>query len=200
MRGYPHTNAVVWGQMPTTRSQRKHGGLWHIETLPAATCQHIGSHAGQAAVLWMAGVLYIFKYIYIHTHIHVYVKMLKKQNFKNKNLKIIPSYLGGWDWEDHGSRSKKKKRKSLQDPISTAKRVGLVVHPCHPSYSRKHKIRGSWFQAGLGKKQDLISKIITAKRTGSSGNTPAWQAWSPEFKPTITKKMAWHGASNLSWS
>jgi hypothetical protein len=33
--------------------------------------------------------------------------------------------------------------------------------PCHPTSGRKHKI------GGLGKKQDLISKISRAKRAGS---------------------------------
>jgi hypothetical protein len=34
-------------------------------------------------------------------------------------------------------------QKNSQDPISTNKNLGVVVHACHPSYSRKPKIR-SW--------------------------------------------------------
>jgi hypothetical protein len=33
-------------------------------------------------------------------------------------------------------------KKSLQDPISMEKKLGMVAHTCHSSYSRKHKIGG----------------------------------------------------------
>jgi hypothetical protein len=38
-----------------------------------------------------------------------------------------PRYLGVRDWEDWGSRVWVQ---SLQDPISTNKRLGMVVHSC----------------------------------------------------------------------
>jgi hypothetical protein len=41
----------------------------------------------------------------------------------------------------------------------------VVVCTCYPSDSGKHKTGGSIVQAGLGKKQDPISKITRAKRT-----------------------------------
>jgi hypothetical protein len=40
--------------------------------------------------------------------------------------------------------------------------LGAVVHACHPSYSRKPKMRIS-VQVGLSKKQDFISKTTRAK-------------------------------------
>jgi hypothetical protein len=42
-----------------------------------------------------------------------------------------PSYQGGGDQEDHGSRP--AWAKSSQDPISTNKKWGIVMHACHPS-------------------------------------------------------------------
>jgi hypothetical protein len=43
-----------------------------------------------------------------------------------------PSYLGGRDWEDHSLRS--AWAKSSPDPISTNKKLGVVVHACHSNY------------------------------------------------------------------
>jgi hypothetical protein len=33
------------------------------------------------------------------------------------------------------------KQKNLQDLISTEKKLGVVVHTCHPSNGGKHKIK-----------------------------------------------------------
>jgi hypothetical protein len=56
--------------------------------------------------------------------------------------------------------------KEVPETPTQWKKLGMGVHACHPSYSGKHKIGGSSVQANLGKKQDPISKITRAKRTG----------------------------------
>jgi hypothetical protein len=46
-------------------------------------------------------------------------------------------------------------------PHLNRKKLGVVVHICHPSNCRKPKTRPVW-----GKKEDPISKITRAKRAG----------------------------------
>jgi hypothetical protein len=48
-----------------------------------------------------------------------------------------PSYLGGWHQKDSHCRT--AQAKSSQDPISTNKKLGMVVNACHPSHSGKLK-------------------------------------------------------------
>jgi hypothetical protein len=52
--------------------------------------------------------------------------------------------------------------KSSRDPISMEKKVGVVTGACHPCDIKKP----SFVQYSLGKKQDPIFKITTAKRAG----------------------------------
>jgi hypothetical protein len=46
------------------------------------------------------------------------------------------------------------------------KKVGVVVHTCHPSNDRKCKIGGSELRLAWAKKQNPICKISRAKRAG----------------------------------
>jgi hypothetical protein len=51
-----------------------------------------------------------------------------------------PSYSGGGERKEWGLRPGWPK--SLQDPVSTNKNLGVGVHACHPSYGRQHKQEG----------------------------------------------------------
>jgi hypothetical protein len=70
-----------------------------------------------------------------------------------------PSYLGGWDQEDHRLRSTQEK--SFQYLISTEKKLGMVALTCHLNVSRIHNMR----IMVQSEKQDPTSKITRAKRT-----------------------------------
>jgi hypothetical protein len=48
-----------------------------------------------------------------------------------------PSYLGGSDWEDEGSRPTLAKK--FKSPPSQQKNLGVVAYTCHPSYCKKYK-------------------------------------------------------------
>jgi hypothetical protein len=58
-----------------------------------------------------------------------------------------PSYLGGWDQEDHGSKASLGK-KSLQDPISTKKSWVWWHEPITPAMAGSLKQDGSPGQPG----------------------------------------------------
>jgi hypothetical protein len=76
-----------------------------------------------------------------------------------------PSYLGDYDWKDHGLRPalKEKFRRSHLN----AKKMGMVVHPYHPSNGRKHKIGESQSRPTWVKSNILSSKQTKHKRTQS---------------------------------
>jgi hypothetical protein len=71
-----------------------------------------------------------------------------------------PNYLGGLDWEDHGS--KPAWANSSLAPISTS---GCCI-PVILSYTWRPRSGGSKFQVSLGKKRDPISKITRTKGDG----------------------------------
>jgi hypothetical protein len=60
------------------------------------------------------------------------------------------------------------------------KKMGLMVCAYYPSDGRKPKIGGLWFQTCLGKKQDSISKITRAKRTGGVAQAVEYLPYSVE--------------------
>jgi hypothetical protein len=62
-------------------------------------------------------------------------------------LHCNPSYSGGGDWEDGGS--KPVQTKSLQGTPSQPIKASMVVHTCHPSETRNIK-RRTMVQPGLG--------------------------------------------------
>jgi hypothetical protein len=49
-------------------------------------------------------------------------------------------------------------QRSLQDPISVEKQLGVVVHTCYPSYSRKQKIGGSQPRPAWAKAKPYLQK------------------------------------------
>jgi hypothetical protein len=51
-----------------------------------------------------------------------------------------------------------KPNKDLQDPISTEKKLGVVVCACHPSDSEKNKIGRLWSRSAWGKSETLSPK------------------------------------------
>jgi hypothetical protein len=57
-------------------------------------------------------------------------------------------------------------RQEVHETPSHPKKLGMVVHACHPSYCGKHIRGGLLFQTGQDKKQELTSKITRAKMTG----------------------------------
>jgi hypothetical protein len=73
----------------------------------------------------------------------------------------IPSYVGDWDWEDHGS--KPAMVKSLR-PHLNKKKLAVGGHACQSSDGGKCKI--GFCSAAWEKKQDPISKITRAKKAG----------------------------------
>jgi hypothetical protein len=58
---------------------------------------------------------------------------------------------GGWQFQA------KLEQNSSQDPISEKKKLGMVVHACHPSYRGKGKIglwpRLAWAKSKIKKKE-----------------------------------------------
>jgi hypothetical protein len=76
---------------------------------------------------------------------------------------ILPSYSGGRDQENCGSKA--TRTKSKQDPIST-NMPGKVVHTCDPSYV-VGKSRRAMVQASLRKTTRLYQKITKAKGLGT---------------------------------
>jgi hypothetical protein len=58
-----------------------------------------------------------------------------------------PSYSEGRDGE-HDS-PKPAQAKSSQDPISTNKNMGMVVHACHPNYTGSVNRGESWSSLGI---------------------------------------------------
>jgi hypothetical protein len=64
-----------------------------------------------------------------------------------------PSYIGGYDWEDHSSRQKKVSRPHLK-----GKMLGMVAGACHPSNSGKCKIGGLWSRSTWAKCETLPPK------------------------------------------
>jgi hypothetical protein len=69
-----------------------------------------------------------------------------------------PSYVGDSNQEDHGSRPAWAKK--FAGSHLNRKKLGVMEHVCHPSYTGRYKIGWSQF------KQDPNSKIIRAKRAG----------------------------------
>jgi hypothetical protein len=53
-------------------------------------------------------------------------------------------------WEDVIMVPGQHRQKSLEDPISVEKNLGMVVCTCHPCYSRKPESKRIAVQAGLG--------------------------------------------------
>jgi hypothetical protein len=49
-------------------------------------------------------------------------------------------------------------KKSLCDPISTRKKLGIMVLTCHPSVGGNLKIGGSWFKPAWVKSETLSPK------------------------------------------
>jgi hypothetical protein len=48
----------------------------------------------------------------------------------------VVSYSGGGDQEDNGLRIVQAK---IWETLAQRKKLGVVVHSCHPSYIEKHK-------------------------------------------------------------
>jgi hypothetical protein len=86
---------------------------------------------------------------------------LELQFIKIETLNMVaqacnPSFMGGGDWEDHGSRPSQEKK--FMRPPSSKPMAGQVVRTCHPSYAGmpgqpRHRARP-------------ISKVTNAKRAG----------------------------------
>jgi hypothetical protein len=81
-----------------------------------------------------------------------------------------PSYSGGRDLEDHSWRT--AQAKSSQDPISSNKKLGIVVHACHSSYSGNGN-RRLVVQAGLDQNTRVCLKIMKAEEAGCMGQVVA---------------------------
>jgi hypothetical protein len=98
------------------------------------------------------------------------------------------SYLGGWDWVGHGSRTVlTKKPKKLLRPISTEKSLvwwGVPVIPARvESINRMIAVQGDPRQKVRPYLQNNQSKKV--RRYGWSGRTPASEAWCWKFKTPV---------------
>jgi hypothetical protein len=75
---------------------------------------------------------------------------------------VSPGYTGGWDIADHSSRpaqaKKKKKKNSWKTLSQPKKRLSMVAHAYHPSYSREAKIGRMWSRPALAKSKTLFLK------------------------------------------
>jgi hypothetical protein len=56
----------------------------------------------------------------------------------------------------------------LPDPMLVEKKLGMVVHTCHPSNGRKHKLGRLWSKPGWAKSETL-SQINQRKQKGAGG-------------------------------
>jgi hypothetical protein len=85
-----------------------------------------------------------------------------------------PSFLGGWDWEDHGSRT--AQANSSQDPISkitiakwtvgVAQAVACLLFKCKAPSSNSNPI----FHPNPAKKKKLFSVILPYRKESASDN------------------------------
>jgi hypothetical protein len=77
-------------------------------------------------------------------------------------IPVIPSYMGGWHWEDHGLRAARAKMFSqphLNGRKVTCSGARLLSQQWLQAWNRRIRV-----QAGLDKKQDPIFKITRVKR------------------------------------
>jgi hypothetical protein len=58
------------------------------------------------------------------------------------------------------------RQKSLQDPISTERKLDMVIHAYHPSNGTKHKIGGTWSRVAWEKSKTISPKELQQKRAG----------------------------------
>jgi hypothetical protein len=66
-----------------------------------------------------------------------------------------PSYSGGRDQEDQGSKPAQMKKLVSSD---LKKQAGVVAYSCNKSYSKRLQVGESWSDAGLGQKCETLFK------------------------------------------
>jgi hypothetical protein len=84
----------------------------------------------------------------------------------------------------------KKWAESLEDPISTEIKLGVVAQTCHPSYGRNPKLGGSPSRVALLKGRPHLKNNHRKKgwSYGSSSRVPSYQESRPEFKVQYPKE------------
>jgi hypothetical protein len=97
--------------------------------------------------------------------------MMDWKNFKQSLPDMVSqvcnsNYLGGGDWEDHGSRL--AWGKSLQEPISQSNVWYGDIHAPVILAMQGSTNRRIMVQSGPGIKRDPISKITNTKRAGGT--------------------------------
>jgi hypothetical protein len=100
------------------------------------------------------------------------------------HMPVVPSYMGGWDWEDHSSRP--AQQKSLWDPI-LMKKAGCsgttsVISATVGSTNRRITV-----QACLGIKWNSISNLTRAHTKKRAGGITQVVEWLPHWVPTSEK-------------
>jgi hypothetical protein len=76
-----------------------------------------------------------------------------------QNKWLMPVILPTWDAEIRKIAVRGLPRQEIhENPISTYSWMVAVAHACHPNYSRKRKIQGSWFRLGCAKVRPYLQK------------------------------------------
>jgi hypothetical protein len=65
----------------------------------------------------------------------------------------MPVILATWETQIGGMvvPGQPKQKKFMRHPHLFRKKLGMVVHACHPSYCGKHKLGGSWSRPAWAK-------------------------------------------------